>query len=162
PPHPPHKQTNAAPTLTESRLVGGEMADGRPRVVVTGMGVIAPLGIGLDEFWKNAAEGRSGVGRMTLADPTDYPCQVAGECLDFDYTLYLDRKDGRRMARFRQMAVAASKMALDHAGVELDALSEADRERFGVVMGNGGGGLPNDLEAVRTMDERGGMKVDPF
>lgn len=138
------------------------MADGRPRVVVTGMGVIAPLGIGLDEFWKNAAEGRSGVGRMTLADPTDYPCQVAGECLDFDYTQYMDRKDGRRMARFSQMAVAASKMALDHAGIELDALSEADRERVGVVMGNGGGGLPNDLEAVRTMDERGGMKVDPF
>ena len=138
------------------------MADGRPRVVVTGMGVIAPLGIGLDEFWTNAAAGKSGVGRMTLADPSAYPCQVAGECLDFDYTLYMDRKDGRRMARFSQMAVAASRMAIEHAGIELDALSDAERERFGVMMGNGGGGLPNDLEAVRTMDERGGMKVDPF
>ncbi|MGE3961641.1 MAG: beta-ketoacyl-ACP synthase II [Dehalococcoidia bacterium] len=138
------------------------MADGRPRVVVTGMGVIAPLGIGLDEFWKAASEGRSGVGRMTLTDPSAYPCQVAGECLDFDYTLYMDRKDGRRMARFSQMAVAASRMAIDHAGIDPDALSEAQRERFGVLMGNGGGGLPNDLEAVRTMDERGGMKVDPF
>ena len=138
------------------------MADGRPRVVVTGMGVIAPLGIGLDEFWTNAAAGKSGVGRMTLADPSAYPCQVAGECLDFDYTLYMDRKDGRRMARFSQMAVAASRMAIEHAGIDLDRLSDAERERFGVMMGNGGGGLPNDLEAVRTMDERGGMKVDPF
>ncbi len=138
------------------------MADGRPRVVVTGMGVIAPLGIGLDDFWANATAGRSGVGRMTLADPSAYPCQVAGECLDFDYTRYMDRKDGRRMARFSQMAVAASRMAIEHAGIDLDALSDAERERFGVLMGNGGGGLPNDLEAVRTMDERGGMKVDPF
>lgn len=138
------------------------MTDGRPRVVVTGMGVVAPLGIGLDEFWRNAADGKSGVGRMTLADPSDYPCQVAGECLDFDYTAYMDRKDGRRMARFSQIAVAASKMAIEHAGIDIGTLPEEARERFGVVMGNGGGGLPHDLEAVRTMDERGGMKVDPF
>jgi 3-oxoacyl-[acyl-carrier-protein] synthase II len=135
------------------------MAAGRPRVVVTGLGVISPLGIGLDAFWSAAIEGRSGVGRMTLADPSAYPCQVAGECLDFDYTQYMDRKDGRRMARFSQMAVAASRMALNHAGIDLDA---EDRERIGVVMGNGGGGLPNDEEAVHTMDARGGMKVDPF
>ncbi len=138
------------------------MADGRPRVVVTGLGVVAPLGIGLDEFWTNAAAGKSGVARMTLADPGAYPCQVAGECLDFDYTQYMDRKDGRRMARFSQMAVAASKMALAHAGIDVDALSEADREAFGVIMGNGGGGLQHDEESVRTMDTRGGMKVDPF
>lgn len=135
------------------------MTDGRPRVVVTGMGVVAPLGIGLDQFWTNAIEGRSGVGRMTQTDPSAYPCQVAGEVNDFDYTLYMDRKDGRRMARFSQLAIAASKMAIEHAGLNLDAL---DRERIGVVMGNGGGGLPNDLEAVRTIDARGGMKVDPF
>ncbi|PKN79468.1 MAG: beta-ketoacyl-[acyl-carrier-protein] synthase II [Chloroflexi bacterium HGW-Chloroflexi-9] len=135
------------------------MADGRPRVVVTGMGVVAPLGIGLDEFWANAIAGRSGVGRMTQADPTNYPCQVAGEVTDFDYTLYMDRKDGRRMARFSQLAIAAARMAIDHAGLDLERV---DRERVGVVMGNGGGGLPNDLEAVRTIDSRGGMKVDPF
>ena len=132
---------------------------GRPRVVVTGMGVVAPLGIGLDEFWANAIAGRSGVGRMTQADPTNYPCQVAGEVNDFDYTLYMDRKDGRRMARFSQLAIAAARMAIDHAGLDLERV---DRERVGVVMGNGGGGLPNDLEAVRTIDSRGGMKVDPF
>jgi len=127
--------------------------------VVTGLGVIAPLGIGLDEFWANAIAGKSGVGPMTQADATGYPCQVAGECNDFDYTLYMDRKDGRRMARFSQLAVAASKMAIEHAGLDL---ATQDLERVGVIMGNGGGGLPNDQEAVRTMDSRGGMKVDPF
>ncbi|MDA1240979.1 MAG: beta-ketoacyl-ACP synthase II [Chloroflexi bacterium] len=135
------------------------MADGRPRVVVTGMGVLAPLGIGLDEFWANASAGRSGIGPMTLADPSAYPCQVAGEVNDFDYTLYMDRKDGRRMARFSQLAIAASRMALEHAGIDLERIN---RERIGVVMGNGGGGIPNDQEAMRTIDSRGGMKVDPF
>ncbi|MQC19434.1 MAG: beta-ketoacyl-[acyl-carrier-protein] synthase II [Chloroflexi bacterium] len=135
------------------------MTDGRSRVVVTGLGVVAPLGIGIDAFWSSAVEGRSGVGRMTQADPSAYPCQVAGECSDFDYTLYMDRKDGRRMARFSQMAVAAAQMAIRHSGIDLNS---EDRERIGVVMGNGGGGLPNDQEAMRTVDSRGGMKVDPF
>ncbi|MCK9487319.1 MAG: beta-ketoacyl-ACP synthase II [Dehalococcoidia bacterium] len=141
------------------------MAEGRPRVVVTGLGVISPLGIGLEAFWENATAGRSGVGLMQQADTTAYPCKVAGEAMNFDYTLYMDRRDGRRMARFSQMAVAASRMALDHAGLGLGALAALDapeRERIGVLMGNGGGGLPNDMEAVSTMQGRGGMKVDPF
>lgn len=135
------------------------MPDGRRRVVVTGLGVISPLGIGLEQFWSNAIAGRSGVGPMTQADTTGYPCQVAGECNDFDYTLYMDRRDGRRMARFSQMAVGATRMAIDHAGLDLEA---EDLERIGVLVGNGGGGLPNDQEAMRTLDTRGGMKVDPF
>ena len=132
---------------------------GRRRVVVTGMGVIAPLGVGLQLFWENAVAGRSGIRRMTLADPANYPCQVAGEVPDFDYTQFMDRKDGRRMARFSQYAVAATRMALEHAAIDLD---HTDRERVGVLIGNGGGGIPNDDEAMRTLFERGGMKVDPF
>ncbi len=135
------------------------MADGRPRVVVTGMGVISPLGIGVETFWANATAGRSGVALMTQADTAEFPCKVAGEVNDFDFTLYMDRKDGRRMARFSQMAVAAARMALDHSGLDLGAV---DLERVGVVIGNGGGGLPNDQEAMNTLRERGGMKVDPF
>ncbi|MEX1022104.1 MAG: beta-ketoacyl-ACP synthase II [Dehalococcoidia bacterium] len=135
------------------------MADGRPRVVVTGMGVIAPLGTGMDEFWANAVAGRSGVRAMTQANIDDYPCKVAGECNDFDYTVYMDRKDGRRMARFSQLAVAASRLAMEHADLDLSA---EDLERVGVLLGNGGGGISHDMEAMRTLDERGGMKVDPF
>ncbi|RLT42137.1 MAG: beta-ketoacyl-[acyl-carrier-protein] synthase II [Chloroflexi bacterium] len=123
------------------------------------MGAITPLGVGLDRFWENAVAGRSGIRRMTLLDPASYPCQVAGEVPDFDYTDFMDRKDGRRMARFSQYAVAATRMAVEHAGLDFDA---TDRERVGVVIGNGGGGIVNDDEAMHTLIERGGMKVDPF
>jgi 3-oxoacyl-[acyl-carrier-protein] synthase II len=133
--------------------------NGRRRVGVTGMGVICPLGIGLDEFWSAAIAGRSGIARMQQIDPSGYPCQIAGEVMEFDYTQYMDRKDGRRMARFSQFAVGASRMAFEDAGIDLD---HVDRERIGVLMGNGGGGVPNDEEAVRTITSRGGMKVDPF
>ena len=132
---------------------------GRRRVVVTGMGAVTPLGVGVDLFWENAVAGRSGIRPMTLADPTNYPCRVAGEVPDFDYTLYMDRKDGRRMARFSQYAVAGTRMAIDHSGLDL---AQTDLERVGVLIGNGGGGLPNDDESMRTILDRGGMKVDPF
>ena len=132
---------------------------GRRRVVVTGMGALTPLGVGVDRFWENAVAGRSGIRRMTLADPTNYPCQIAGEVPDFDYTQFMDRKDGRRMARFSQYAVAGTRMAIDDAALDLEAV---DRERVGVLIGNGGGGIPNDDESMRTLMERGGMKVDPF
>src|SRR5207249_4021500 len=128
-------------------------------VVVTGMGAVTPLGVGVEAFWERAVAAQSGIRRMTLADPTNYPCQVAGEVPDFDYTQFMDRKDGRRMARFSQFAVAATRMAIEQAALDLEHI---DRERVGVVMGNGGGGLPNDEEAMRTVLDRGGMKVDPF
>ena len=131
----------------------------RRRVVITGMGAVTPLGVGVEQFWENAVAGQSGIRRMTLADPSNYPCQVAGEVPDFDYTQFMDRKDGRRMARFSQYAVAATRMAVDHAVLDLD---HVDRERVGVLIGNGGGGIANDDEAMRTLLERGGMKVDPF
>ncbi len=131
----------------------------RRRVVVTGMGVVSPLGNTLDEFWTRVIAGESGIGRMTLVDTEKYPCKVAGEVRDWDYTLYMDRKDGRRMARFSQFAIGAARMAIEDAGLNLEGI---DLERVGVLMGNGGGGLQSDEEAVRTMDTRGGMKVDPF
>ena len=133
--------------------------NGRRRVVVTGMGAITPLGIGVEEFWKNAVAGESGIRRMTLADPSAYGCQVAGEVPDWDYAQYMDRKDGRRMARFSQFAVGATRMALEQSGLDLDRL---DRERIGVLIGNGGGGMPDDDATMRTIIERGGSKVDPF
>ncbi|TAJ21955.1 MAG: beta-ketoacyl-[acyl-carrier-protein] synthase II [Dehalococcoidia bacterium] len=131
----------------------------RRRVVVTGMGVVSPLGNTLDEFWTRVIAGESGIAKMTLVDTDKYPCKVAGEVKDWDYTLYMDRKDGRRMARFSQFAIAAARMAIEDARLNLEGV---DLERVGVLMGNGGGGLQSDEEAVRTMDTRGGMKVDPF
>ena len=134
-------------------------AGDRRRVVVTGMGAVTPLGVGVETFWAHAVAGHSGIRRMTQADPSAYPCQVAGEVPDFDYTQFMERKDGRRMARFSQFAVAATRMAIEQAALDLGSI---DRERAGVVMGNGGGGLPQDEEAMRTLAARGGMKIDPF
>ncbi|MBM3139744.1 MAG: beta-ketoacyl-ACP synthase II [Chloroflexi bacterium] len=133
--------------------------DVRRRVVVTGMGAVTPLGNTVDEFWSAAIAGRSGIARLTLVDPDGYPCQVGGEVRGFDATQYLDRKVARRMARFSQFAVAASSQAIAQAGLDVERV---DRTRFGIVLGNGGGGFPETDEAARTMIGRGGMRVDPF
>lgn len=132
---------------------------GRRRVVVTGMGAITPLGNSVEETWSAAIDGRSGIGPMTLIDPSAYACRVAGEVKDFDPTEYMDRKTARRMARFSQFAVAAARQALAQA--ELDP-EDCDRTRFGAILGNGGGGLPNTDDAMRTIIERGGGRVDPL
>lgn len=131
----------------------------RRRVVITGMGAVTPLGNSVDAMWAAAIAGQSGLGRLTLIDPSNYPCQVGGEVRDFDPTQYMDRKDARRMARFSQFAVAAARQALAHSGLDLGTI---DSERVGAIVGNGGGGLPNTDEAMRTMLERGGSKVDPL
>lgn len=131
----------------------------RRRVVVTGMGAVSPLGNTAEEMWTRAIAGESGIRRLTLVDPSAYPCQVGGEVLDFDATRYMDRKDARRMARFAQLGVAAARQALDDAALDLDGL---DRGRVGTIIGNGGAGLPETDATMRTLLERGGSKVDPF
>ena len=138
---------------------GMSSSNGRRRVVITGMGALSPLGNSVDEMWRRAVAGESGLARLTLVDPEGYPCQVGGEVRDFDPTEYMDRKDARRMARFSQFAVAASRQALAQSGLDLDTI---DRSRVGAVCGNGGGGMPETDQAMRTILGRGGMKVDPL
>jgi 3-oxoacyl-[acyl-carrier-protein] synthase II len=138
---------------------GSAGGNGRRRVVVTGMGVLSPIGNDVPSMWQAAIEGRSGIRRLSLVDPTNYPAQVGGEVQDFDPTVYMDRRDARRMARFSQFAVAAARQAVEQAGLDL---SHIDRARAGIVIGSGGGGLPNTDEAMRTIIERGGGKVDPL
>ena len=133
--------------------------EGRPRVVVTGMGAMSPLGESVAEFWAGLVEGRSGIDRMTITDPTDFPCKFSGEVLGFDPTDYIDRREARRMARFSQLAVAAAGEAISDASLDLGAV---DRERVAVVLGNGAGGYPETEEAVRTLVARGGMRISPF
>jgi len=129
------------------------------RVVVTGMGAITPLGNNIDEYWRNLVNGESGIDWITIVDPGPYPCKVSGDVKDFDPVEYMDRKDARRMANFSQYAVAATRQALADAGLNE---GDVEAERMGVSMGNGFGGLPNTDQAVRTIVERGGMRVDPF
>ena len=131
----------------------------RRRVVVTGMGVVSPLGSSVDEFWGGLTEGRSGIGPITLADTSSFPSKIAGEVSDFDPTQYMDKREARRMARFSQLAVAAAGMAIEDAGLDL---SREDEGRVGIVMGNGNGGFPTTEENARTLVRRGGMKTSPY
>ena len=135
------------------------MRPDRTRVVITGMGAITPLGQTADLFWKNLVAGTPGIGPMTLCDPTDYPCRIAGEVRDFDPAQYLDNRDARRMARFSQLAVAAGTTAVQDAGLDM---SMENPYRVGVILGNGNGGFPTLEENCRVLASRGGMRMSPF
>ncbi len=129
-------------------------------VVVTGLSAITPLGESVDEFWASLCKGESGIGPITLCDPSPFPCRIAGEVSNFDPSNYMDPKDAKRMARFSQLAVAAARKAIKHA--DLDISSYPNSDRIGVVMGNGNGGFPTTEENARLLFSRGGMKVNPF
>jgi 3-oxoacyl-[acyl-carrier-protein] synthase II len=132
----------------------------RPRVVVTGMGAITPLGLNVQDTWQGLIEGRSGIGRITQFDPSAYPTQITGEVKGFDPGEYMDAKEARRMARFSQFAVAGAKMALEDAGLTLD---ESNADDVGVVMGTAvGGGLRESQEAHLILLNKGVRRVPPF
>ncbi len=136
-----------------------EGRESRRRVVITGMGAISPLGLTVEELWQGCIEGRSGVGPVTKFDASPYPVQINADVKGFDPLDYIDRREARRMARFSQFAVAATRQAVDGAGLRLD---KEDRTRIGVLLGTGNGGLPNTEEAMRTLVEKGGMRIDPL
>ncbi len=129
------------------------------RVVVTGMGAITPIGNSVQEFWDNAVAGRSGLGILQAFDTSDYPVHIAGEVKGFDPEEYMDRRVARRMGRFSQFAIAGTAQALRQADLDLE---DTDRDRVGVLLGNGIGGLGDSQKGVRTVDSRGGMRLDPF
>ena len=134
------------------------MRDSRRRVVVTGMGAVTPLGQSVEEFWSGLVHGKSGIGPITLCDPSPFPCRIAGEVSDFDPGRYMDAREARRMARFSQMAVAAAALALEDACLDL---SRQDDDRIGVVMGNGSGSLPTTEENARSLVDKGPMRMSP-
>ena len=123
------------------------------------MGAITPLGQTPGEFWQNLVAGKSGIGPMTLCDPTGYPCRIAGEVRGFDPTDHISGREARRMARFSQLAVAAGLTAAQDARLKME---REDPYRVGVILGNGNGGFPTLEENCRIMAERGGMRISPF
>ena len=135
------------------------MRDQRTRVVITGMSAVTPLGQSVDEYWRNLLAGNSGIGPITLCDPSGFPCKIAGEVSDFDPAQFIDPKEARRMARFSQLAVAAAGFAIEDARLDM---SKEDPERLGVLLGNGIGGLPTTEDNARILVEKGGMRVSPF
>ena len=130
------------------------------RVVITGMGVVSPLGNDLASFWENLKAGRSGIGRIASFDTTAYHCHIAGEVRDFDYVPYFKMpKDGKRCDRYVGLAMAASKMAVLDAGLDLNTI---DPTRVGVMVGSGIGGL-STLEREHTvLTLRAPNRVSPF
>lgn len=133
------------------------------RVVVTGLGVISPVGNTLDKFWKSLIEGRSGVRRLRCFDPSHFTCKIAAEVLDFDPAPCLSPKESRRMDRFAQFAVVAAKMALSDSRMDLE---KEDRARIGTLVGSGIGGL-HTIEREHTQflslgPEKGPDRMSPF
>ena len=131
----------------------------RRRAVITGMGALTPLGESVDAFWEGLVAGRSGIGPMTLADASAYPTKIAAEVSGFDPEQYVDRREARRMSRFSQLAVAATRQALADAGIDE---GNVDGERMGVVLGNGNGGYPDIEAGVRQLVNQGGDRLSPF
>ena len=131
----------------------------RTRVVVTGLGAITPAGQSVAEFWDNLVAGRSGIDFMTLADTQAFDCKVAGEVKNWEPKKFIEHKAARRMARFSQFMVAAAGQAFADAAIDLE---KEDLDRFGVLIGNGGGGYPDIQEGAQTLFNRGGMKLDPL
>ena len=131
----------------------------RRRVVVTGIGMISPLGIGNDATWQGLIEGRSGIGRITKFDTTAYPVQIAGEVKGFDPGNWIEKKEVKKSDTFIHYAVAASQMAIDDA--KLDHRN-VDSDRFGVIIGSGIGGLPLIEEMHAKLLERGPSRISPF
>jgi 3-oxoacyl-[acyl-carrier-protein] synthase II len=131
----------------------------KKRVVVTGVGVVTPIGIGVEAFWDSLKNGRSGVGRVTFFDTADYPCKIDAEVKGFEPEKYIDRKTIRRMDRFTQFALAAADMAIRDAGLDTAKL---DSERVGVIVGSGIGGLSTIEEEHDVLRQRGARRVSPF
>ncbi|TMA23662.1 MAG: beta-ketoacyl-ACP synthase II [Deltaproteobacteria bacterium] len=129
------------------------------RVVVTGLGLITPLGIGTKETWEAAIAGKSGIGPITRFDASQLPSRFAGEVKGFDPTRFMDKKEARRNDLFIQFGLAAAKLALEDARLPLDIPLG---ERCGVIVGSGMGGLSTLEETHITAVERGHRKVNPF
>ena len=129
------------------------------RIVVTGLGVAAPNGVGVDLFWKNMLAGKSGVGPVTVCDPGDAAVRIAAQVPDFDPREFMDAKEARRISRASQLAVAAARMAV--ADAQLD-INDANRDRIGAMIADGSSSAIDTEQAVETIVTRGSAKVNPF
>jgi 3-oxoacyl-[acyl-carrier-protein] synthase II len=130
------------------------------RVVITGLGVITPVGNDLETFWSNLKNGVSGIGKIQAFDTTGYDCQIAGEVCNFEpRNFFKNPKDIRRTDRFAQLAMAAAKMSMQDSGIDLVRLN---RDRFGVLISSGIGGLKTLEEQFSTLMNKGPQRVSAF
>jgi len=131
------------------------------RVVVTGVGLVTPLGAGTETTWNNLIAGKPGIHRITRfdAEAAGMPCTIAGEVPDFDVSRYVNRKDARKMDDFIRFGVVAAHMAMEQSGLEIN---EENENCVGVIIGAGIGGLPNIERTMRAYETGGARKISPF
>jgi len=129
------------------------------RVVITGMGVISPLGLDILSFWEAVAGGKSGIDRISLFDPEGFETKIAAEVKGFDANNYVDRKEARHMDRFIQFAVVAALQAIENAKLKI---GPENADEIGVIVGSGIGGLATLSAQFKVLTERGPAKVNPF
>jgi 3-oxoacyl-[acyl-carrier-protein] synthase II len=127
--------------------------------VVTGLGAVTPLGIGVDATWAGLCAAKNGIARIRCFDPAPFASQMAGEVLDFDPGDFIERKQISRTARFTQFALAATSEALTQSGLSID---DANRDLVGVIVGSGIGGLKVTEEAAYTLADKGPRRLSPF
>lgn len=140
----------------------GQVPNGRPartQVVVTGMGALTPLGNSVQEMWDGLLAGRSGAGPISVADSSNYPCQIIGELKGFDALDYISRKQVRQMPTAAQLALITSEQALNDAGLDP---SNIDRDRVGVIIGTAGGSAMEETERATRQLENGRGRLSPF
>ena len=135
------------------------MSTAFPRVVITGFGVVSPIGCTADSFWENLRSGRSGIDKISAFDASAFSTQIAGEARDFQVESFMDRKEAKRTDRVIQLGVAAAKMAIQHSGLDLDS---CDRDRVGVMIGTGIGGMATWEEQHSILIEKGPRRISPF
>lgn len=129
------------------------------RVVVTGMGVVTPIGTGIDAFWANVKAGKCGIDFIESFDTTDYSVKLAAEIKDFDPTLYMDKKESKRQDRYSHFALAAAELAVKLSGLDTE---KVDSDRFGVIVGSAVGGLHTIESEYEKLLEKGPSKVSTF
>ena len=131
----------------------------KKRVVITGLGVVSPVGNNQEDFWKSLSQGRGGIGRISRFDVSKYSAQIAGEVKDFDPAQYMDRKELRRMDRYTHYAMAAARMAVEDSGLKIEG---EFAERVGVIIASGIGGTETWEAQHQKLLESGPDKVSPF
>lgn len=130
----------------------------KKRIVVTGMGVISPVGTGLNKFWANLKAGKSGIGPITKFDASEFPTRIAGEVLDYDPLQYFNSKESRNLAHFVQYASVAAKEAIQHAQLDL---SKVDLDRVGVLVGSGIGSIETAEQEYQKYLDKGPRRISP-
>ncbi|MBQ7704295.1 MAG: beta-ketoacyl-ACP synthase II [Selenomonadaceae bacterium] len=129
------------------------------RVVITGIGPVTPIGIGKENFFTALKEGKNGISRITQFDPAEYACQIAGEVKDFNADDFIDKKESKRMDKYTQFAFAAAKIALEDSKLNLETIN---RDRAGIFIGNGIGGMQTLHNQYEKLFSKGPSKISPF